>query len=150
MHRWLRPQVSNSSPGGPLCLLVFWLFSAPLVHSSHWLAKEWIHLGLQALIDSWLKGNHKNLQTLRPSWDSVWHPWLRPLVPDWVVCGSSINNSRHSQDVQLLVWPNITMGKKMNWSDLTIQWLLVPTRMFCASQKLLYSWDFQLRENIVK
>ena len=58
--------VSNSSPGGPLCLLVFWLFSAPLVHSSHWLAKEWTHLGLQALIDSWLKGNHKNLQTLGP------------------------------------------------------------------------------------
>ena len=59
-----KAQVSNSSPGGPLCLLVFWLFSAPLVHSSHWLAKEWTHLGLQALIDSWLKGNHKNLQTL--------------------------------------------------------------------------------------
>ena len=70
-----KAEVSNSSPGGPLCLLVFWLFSAPLVHSSHWLAKEWTHLGLQALIDSWLKGNHKNLQTLRPSGDSVWHPW---------------------------------------------------------------------------
>ena len=63
---WPSPQVSNSSPGGPLCLLVFWLFSAPLLHSSHWLAKEWTHLGLQALIDSWLKGNHKTLQTLGP------------------------------------------------------------------------------------
>ena len=64
---WLyKAQVSNSSPGGPLCRLVFWLFSAPLVHSSHLLAKEWTHLGLQALIDSWLKGNHKNLQTLGP------------------------------------------------------------------------------------
>ena len=28
-------QVSNSSPGGPLCLLVIGLFSAPLVHSKH-------------------------------------------------------------------------------------------------------------------
>ena len=36
----LKPQVSNSSPGGPLCLLVFGLFSAPLVHSSNRLAKE--------------------------------------------------------------------------------------------------------------
>ena len=61
-----RSQVSNSSPGGTLCLLVFWLLSAPLVHWSHWLAKEWTRLGLQALIDSWLKGNHKNLQTLGP------------------------------------------------------------------------------------
>ena len=47
-------QVSNSSPGGPLCLLVSGLFSAPWVLSSNWLAKEWTRLGMQALIDSWL------------------------------------------------------------------------------------------------
>ena len=30
---------------------------------------------MQALIDSWLKGNHKNLQTLRPPGNWVRHPW---------------------------------------------------------------------------
>ena len=32
---------------------------------------------MQALIDSWLKGNHKNLQTLRPPGNWVWHPCSR-------------------------------------------------------------------------
>ena len=59
------PKVSAQAAG------VFRLLSAPSVHSSHRLAKEWTHLGLQALFDSRLKGNHKNLQTPRPSGDAV-------------------------------------------------------------------------------
>ena len=30
---------------------------------------------MQTLINSWLKGNHKNLQTLRSPGNWVWHPW---------------------------------------------------------------------------
>ena len=67
-------QVSNSSPWGPQCLLVFGTFSAPVVYLRHRSAKDSTHLVLEALIDSWLRGNHKNLQTLRPPGNPVWHP----------------------------------------------------------------------------
>ena len=73
-----RAQVSNSSPWGPQCQRVFRIFSAPMVHLSHWLAKS-THLVLKALIDSWLKGNHKKLQILWPPGNSVWHPYSRVL-----------------------------------------------------------------------
>ena len=77
--QYSRSQVSNSSPWGPQCLLVFGMFSAPTVHLSHWLAKHSPHLVLKALIDSWLRGNHKNLQTLWPPGDLVWHPCSRSI-----------------------------------------------------------------------
>ena len=63
--------------GGLQCLLLFWMFSAPVVHWSLPLAKESTHLVLWALIGIWLKGNHKNLQMPRPPGNSVWHPWCR-------------------------------------------------------------------------
>ena len=38
---------------------------------------------MQALIDSWLKGNHKNLQTLRPPGNWVWHSCSKQLSKDF-------------------------------------------------------------------
>ena len=89
----------NSGPGGPLCLLVFGSFSAPSVHSSHWLAKEWTHLGMQALIDSWLKGNHKNLQTLRPPGNWVWQPCSRLSLSS----GASNHVPRRAESTQVFI-----------------------------------------------
>ena len=114
-----RARVSNSSAGGPLCLLVSGLFSAPLVHSTHWLAKEWTHLGMQALIDSWLKGNHKNLQTLWPPGNWVWHPWtnrtnniLRLIIDAFVICHA--NSQNRCGTLALLMYPLMKCIKNDN------------------------------------
>ena len=95
-------QVSNSSPWGPQYLLVFGMFLAPVAQLRHWLAKEWTHLGLRALMDSWLKGNHKNLQTPRPSGNSVRHPCS--------TCFPSVRSSagRESRSVAMLMTHSCT------------------------------------------
>ena len=112
-----RAQVSNSSPWGPQCLLVFGTFSAPVVQLSHWLAKEFTRLVLKALIDSWLKGNHKNLQTLWPPGNSVWHPWCRGKSNK--ILGSLYPTIGNQMNCRVLFAPfRMSEGKKALWKTL--------------------------------